>query len=197
MILKDRAIGLDSFGLGIAQAIADGARLHGHWHVAKYRAEKVQEGFIRLPSGVLIPLFKEYRDNLPYEVVELSNGFLNSGINELWAIVDGTLTGSGHVFSQANTQLGVGDSSTSFSASHTDLQAASNKTYKTSTSVTTGSSQAMVVVAAFATGDANYAWQEVVVKQATSAKCLNRGVSSLGTKTSAGAWTLTTTLTLA
>ena len=43
--------------------------------------------------------------------------------------------------------------------------------------------------------EANYAWNEWVVKQSTSAKCLNRKVESLGTKSS-GTWTLEVSITL-
>jgi len=51
--------------------------------------------------------------------------------------------------------------------------------------------------ATFASADANYAWQEFVVKHGTSAICLDRGVASLGTKVAGTSWTVTVTLTIA
>jgi hypothetical protein len=49
----------------------------------------------------------------------------------------------------------------------------------------------------FATGDANFAWQEWGVFNASSAgTMLNRKVESLGTKTSAQTWQFTVTITL-
>ena len=101
-------------------------------------------------------------------------------------------------FNNANAYLGVGDSSTAFANTQTDLQAASNKLRKAmdatypqrATNVTT-------FRATFATGDANFAWQEWAVFNASSAgSMLNRKVESLGTKTSAQSWQLTVNLTL-
>jgi hypothetical protein len=49
----------------------------------------------------------------------------------------------------------------------------------------------------FATTDANFAWQEWAVFNASSTgRMLNRAVSSLGTKTSAQSWQLTVTITI-
>jgi hypothetical protein len=59
----------------------------------------------------------------------------------------------------------------------------------------TSTSQQITLKTSFASGEANYAWNEWVVKQATSAICLNRKVNSLGTKAS-GTWTLEVSITL-
>jgi hypothetical protein len=59
----------------------------------------------------------------------------------------------------------------------------------------TSTTQKVTLKSSFGSGDANYAWQEWVVKQATSTICLNRKVESLGTKSS-GTWTLEVTITL-
>ncbi|GAG48088.1 unnamed protein product, partial [marine sediment metagenome] len=56
-------------------------------------------------------------------------------------------------------------------------------------------SQKATFKSSFGNDDANYAWEEWVVKQSTSAKCLNRKVENLGTKTS-GTWTLEVSITL-
>lgn len=101
-------------------------------------------------------------------------------------------------FNNANSYLGVGDSSTAYAAGQTDLQAASNKLRKAMEA--TYPSRATNVITArslFATGDANWAWQEWALFNGSSGNVmLNRKVESLGTKTSAQSWQLTVTLTL-
>ena len=101
-------------------------------------------------------------------------------------------------FNNANAYIGVGDSTTAFAAAQTDLQAATNKlrvamdaTYpQQATNVLTFRST-------FSTAQANYAWQEWGVFNASSAGTMfNRKVESLGTKTSAQSWQITVTLTL-
>jgi beta-glucanase (GH16 family) len=130
----------------------------------------------------------------PYEVIEgEGNCLLNSGINEMWDLIVGD---SANHFNNTNARIGVGDSSTAADPSQTDLQAATNKSYKGMESgYPTSTSQKATFKSSFGESDANYAWNEWVVKQATSAKCLNRKVESLGTK-SGGTWTLEVSITL-
>lgn len=130
----------------------------------------------------------------PYEVREgEGNCLLNSGIDEIWDLVTGA--GANH-FDNSNAQVGVGDSDTEAAATQTDLQAATNKTYKgMEASYPTSTSQKATFKASFGESDANYNWNEWVIKQSTSAKCLNRKVESLGTK-SGGTWTLEVYITL-
>ena len=130
----------------------------------------------------------------PYEVIEgEGNCLLNSGIDEMWDLVTGS---SSDYFNNANAQIGVGDSSTAAAPSQTDLQAATNKTYKGMESgYPTSTTQQATFKSSFGASEANYAWNEWVVKQSSSAICLNRKVESLGTK-SAGTWTLEVDITL-
>ena len=130
----------------------------------------------------------------PYEVIEREgNVLLNSGIDEIWDLVS---EASSDYFNNANAQIGVGDSSAAASPSQTDLQAATNKTYKgMETSYPTSITQKVTFKSSFGSSEANYAWNEWVVKQSSSAVCLNRKVESLGTK-SAGTWTLEVDITL-
>ncbi len=130
----------------------------------------------------------------PYEVWEgEGNCLLNTGIDEMWDLVTGAA--SNH-FDNSNAQVGVGDSTTAADATQTDLQAATNKTYKGMESgYPTSTSQKATFKSSFGVDDANYAWNEWVIKQSTSAKCLNRKVESLGTK-SGGTWTLEVYITL-
>ncbi len=98
--------------------------------------------------------------------------------------------------SGVNAYLGVGDSTTAFNISQTDLQAASNKTRKVAT--VSRASNVNTFVASFGTSDANYDWNEVGIFNASSGgTLLARKVEtpSLGTKTSAQVWQLTVAAT--
>ena len=133
----------------------------------------------------------------PYEVIEgEGNCLLNTGIDEMWDLVTGAVSGASHIFDNAAAQIGVGDSNTAADATQTDLQAATNKTYKGMESgYPTSTSQKATFKASFGSSEANYAWEEWVVKQSTSSICLNRKVESLGTK-STGTWTLEVEISL-
>lgn len=114
-------------------------------------------------------------------------------------IVASITTGSGGAaFNNANAYLGVGDSSTAFAATQTDLQAASNKFRKAmdATYPQLAGNQ-MTYRATFATTDANFAWNEWAIFNASSAgTMINRKVESLGTKNSSQTWQVTVTLTI-
>ena len=131
----------------------------------------------------------------PYEVRRgEGNCLLNTGVDEIWDLVCGD---SANHFNNASAQIGVGDSSAAAGASQTDLQAASNKTYKGMDSgYPASTSQKATFKASFGASDANYAWNEWVVKQSASGKCLNRKVENMGTK-SGGTWVLQVEITLA
>lgn len=130
----------------------------------------------------------------PYEVIEEEgNCLLNSGIDEIWGLVTGA---SANHYDNTNAQIGVGDSNTAADPTQTDLQATTNKTYKGMESgYPTSTSQKVTFKASFGSTEANYAWEEWVVKHSTSAICLNRKVESLGTK-STGTWTLEVEISL-
>lgn len=104
----------------------------------------------------------------------------------------------GTAFNNANSYIGVGDSSTAFAATQTDLQAASNKLRKAmDATYPQVAANVLTFRSTFATGDANFAWQEWGVFNAAAAgTMMNRKVESLGTKTSSQSWQLTVTITL-
>lgn len=108
-------------------------------------------------------------------------------------------SGSPTFFSNANAHLGVGDSNTAFSASQTDLQAATNKLRKAMESTyPTLATNVITLRSLFGTSDANFAWEEWAVFNASSSgTMLSRKVESLGTKTSAQSWQLTADVTVA
>ena len=138
----------------------------------------------------------DYKAGKPYEEIELAgNVMLNEGINEIWALVNGS---GGTAYNNANSRCGVGDSTTAESAAHTDLQASTNKLYVAQNSgFPTIGSQQIVFKCDFTSGQANFAWNEFTVDNGASAlKNLNRKVSSQGTKSSGQTWTLTLTITL-
>jgi hypothetical protein len=101
-------------------------------------------------------------------------------------------------FNNANAHIGVGDSTTAFAASQTDLQAATNKLRKAmDATYPQRSTNVLTFRSTFATGDANFAWQEWAVFNASSTGVMfSRKVESLGTKTSAQSWQFTVTLTI-
>jgi hypothetical protein len=102
------------------------------------------------------------------------------------------------LFNNANSYLGVGDSTTAFSAAHTDLQAASNKLRKAmDATYPQRSSNVLTFRSTFGTSEANFAWEEWGTFNASSGgTMLNRKVESLGTKANTQSWQFTATLTL-
>lgn len=100
-------------------------------------------------------------------------------------------------FNNANAHIGVGDSATAFAAGQTDLQASTNKLRKAmDATYPSGATNVITFRSTFGTSEANFAWQEWGVFNASSAgTMLNRKVESLGTKTSAQSWQFTVTLT--
>lgn len=101
-------------------------------------------------------------------------------------------------FSNANAHLGAGDSATAFASGQTDLQAASNKFRQAmEASYPQLATNVLTFRSLFATGNANFAWNEWGVFNASSAgTMLCRKVESLGTKTSAQSWQLTVDITV-
>jgi hypothetical protein len=133
---------------------------------------------------------------IPAEIEEEVPGnlLLNEGIQ---LILDLLVGAGGTVASNANAQIGVGDSSTAEAASQTDLQAATNKLFKgMNATFPSRSGQTTSWQSDFTTAEANFAWNEWSIRNSSGAdKNINRKVQSLGTKAS-GTWTLTGQVTL-
>lgn len=175
--------------LGALLAHEEGVRWRCNWKVEKYWGDDLTAE--------------------PFEVhEEEGNLLMYGGASCLWECLIGNGTGTAAqtltYFNNANAYLGVGDSTTAEAATQTDLQAATNKlrkamdaTYPSHTDGTSSGSATITFHSTFATTDANFAWQEWGIFNASSAgRMLNRKVSSLGTKTSAASWVFTVTLTL-
>ena len=114
-------------------------------------------------------------------------------------IATGLVTGTiAPAFNNANSTIGVGDSTAAFANTQTDLQAATNKFRKAMDA--TYPQQATNVLtfrSTFATGDANFAWNEWgVFNAAAGGTMLNRRQEALGTKAATQSWQFTVTLTL-
>lgn len=100
-------------------------------------------------------------------------------------------------FNNANSYIGVGDSTNAFAVGQTDLAAATNKTRKAmDATYPSGGANVITFRSTFGTSDANFAWQEWGVFNGSSGgTMLNRKVESLGTKTNTQTWQFTVTLT--
>ena len=125
-----------------------------------------------------------------------ANIALNEGLQELIDIICGI--GTPTKWDNANARLGVGDSNAAESATQTGLQAATNKTYKAmDATYPQRSNQTAEWRATFGSSEANYAWEEYTVVNASSdtGKNLNRKISSKSTKASGETWTLSLQIT--
>lgn len=175
---QDKLTTQENIGVGVNAGLFDKAHLQGIFRLEKYHCDK---------DGNQI--------GSPYEVIEFENAITNAG----GALVGDLIIGAGGtVFNNANAYLGVGDSTTAFSASHTDLQASTNKLRKAmDATYPSRSSQVVTFKSTFGTSDANFAWEEAAVFNASSAgTMLCRKVQAMGTKASGTSWVLTYTLTI-
>lgn len=126
---------------------------------------------------------------LPGESVFHGNCLLNEGIAELLLLLTG---GAATAYDNTNAYLGVGESTTEAAASQTGLSG-SSKTYKAMESgYPSISGQAVTWRSVFGSDDANNAWQEFTVVNASTdtGDNLNRKVDDQGTKASGQTWTL-------
>lgn len=117
----------------------------------------------------------------------------NAGRNEIASLI----SGGGTAFNASNARLGVGDSTTAFANTQTDLQAATNKLRKLVNGAPGLATNVITYIATFASGDANFSWQEFGLFNASSGgTMLTRVVSNQGTKVSGQVWELTYTQTI-
>jgi hypothetical protein len=132
-------------------------------------------------------------DSEPYEVDETEhNCFLIEGMNEMWNLILG-LTAT--PYSSSNARIGVGNGTTAESESQTGLQGASKFWKGMATGYPKGPADAgdkkAVFRSVFANGEAEFAWEEVTVVNASddTGKNMLRIVASKGTKPSGEEWT--------
>jgi hypothetical protein len=134
-------------------------------------------------------------EDQPFETLEFQNAYVNAGGA---ALLDRLIGTSPTAWDNSNAYLGAGDSSSATTAGMTDLQAASNKLRKAmDATFPSRSGQVMTWKATFASGDANYAWNEAALFNASAAgTMLCRIAQTMGTKASGTSWTLTYTITV-
>lgn len=121
--------------------------------------------------------------------------FVNAYMNLL---AQATVGNSITPFNNANAHIGVGDGTTAFSASQTDLQGTNKLRKGMGTGYPQVSSNQMTFRSTFGTSEANFAWNEVGIFNASSGgtMMLRELPGNLGTKTSAHTWELTVTVTM-
>jgi hypothetical protein len=126
-----------------------------------------------------------------------------------WQLLMNGLAGTAITkFSATVGRIGGGITGTAATYTQNDLLAATgaaNRQWElVSATPTVGASHTagLIFAATFPTTDGNFAWAEFAVDQGTAggtgaavAVCLNRGVASPGTKTSAQTWNVTVTIT--
>lgn len=206
MTQQDIAYGDDAARVGVQVGAHDSIRWRPAIRVEKYDAE--QAAWVARRSGVLVPQGRELEAYVkPYEVLEAAGNLLTTaGLNRITSLI---IAGGGQGATNTATRLGVGNSTTAEAVGQTDLQAAAgsaNRWFQVMDATYPQQSNGVLTFkATFATGDGNFAWQEWCVDIGTptvtsgntvNANMLNRKVQSLGTKTSAGTWVLTATITL-
>lgn len=100
-------------------------------------------------------------------------------------------------FDNTNARIGAGDGSTAFAAAQTDLQGTNKFRRVMEAGYPQRATNVLTFRSLFASGEANFAWNEWGIFNAASAgTMMARKVESLGTKTSAQSWQMTATITI-
>lgn len=120
----------------------------------------------------------------------------NAGRNFLAAAIMNN--GPPTFFTNANAHIGVGDGSTAFAVTDTDLAAVTNKVRVVmDATFPTIATNVLTFQATFGTSVGNFAWAEWGIFNASSAGVLlDRKVESNGTKTSGQTWVFQVQLTV-
>ena len=121
-------------------------------------------------------------------------GLTAAGINFL----SQAAIGQGTVFNNANARIGVGNSTTAFSASQTDLVGGNKLRKGMDTGYPTITPPVVTFRATFAKNEANFPWNEWgIFNASTGGVMLNRVVESNGTKQDNQTWVLEVSITFA
>ena len=134
----------------------------------------------------------EARQRFEYLGTEVHEGnvALNEGLQLLVEIITGIDTTS-NKWDNTNANIGVGDGTTAADASQTGLQGTNTAFAGMDSGYPQRSSQTASWRATFGSAEANFAWEEATVVNASddTGTNLNRIVSSKGTKASGETWT--------
>jgi hypothetical protein len=174
--------------------------------VEKYDDDQTE--WVARKSGIVSPRGAHFEAHgvKPYEtIVAPGNLLTTAGLQRLTNLM---IAAGGQGATNTATRLGVGNSATAAAVGQTDLQASagsSNRQFQVmDATFPTAVSGVLTFKSTFATGEANFVWNEWAVDIGTptvsagttvAALMLNRAVQSLGTKVS-GSWVLTTTITI-
>ena len=133
---------------------------------------------------------KDFKDGKFYNKSEFEgNVLLNEGIAELMLLLTG---GSATAYNNANSRIGVGESSAAAAATQTGLQGSTTTFNGMETGYPSLSGQTITWRAVFGADDANVSWQEFTIVNGTNdtGENLNRKVSNQGSKVQNQTWTL-------
>jgi hypothetical protein len=187
---------------------------NGNWNtyatVAKYSPDQVAWATRKMgyePDGARLSLlFRNPEDGVTEEP---GNLMVTVGLNLLTSLLEG---GAGTPFAHADAIVGVGAGVTAATVADTALtdDNSSNAYYQQAdSSYPTQSNGTITCNCTFASGNANFAWQEWCLATgsggisagdhlsavATGVVMLNHKVASLGTKASGASWVFTATIT--
>jgi hypothetical protein len=206
-------------------ARADGLTWRAHAHVDKYSADQEafaiararREDLLLLDRGRVTnlgALLKRFTGPPEFGEIDVAGNLLTTvGLNLITQLLIGTTT----VGSIKNAQaiVGVGATATAATVGDTALGANAGSAWyqQADGSNPTQANGVITMLCTFATGNANFAWNEwcwastttgTITAGATLASVSsgtevmwNHKIASLGTKTSAASWAFTTTVTLA
>lgn len=105
--------------------------------------------------------------------------------------------GTGTLFDNGNAHIGVGNGTTAFAATQTDLVGASKTRKAMDATYPQVSANVITFRSTFGTGDANYAWEEWgIFNAAATGTMMNRVVQNNGTKSGTETKVVTATITL-
>ena len=191
--------------------LADRLGWHAHVRVDKYSQDQTE--WVARRSGIVAPqgaLLRRLAGEPEDGVAEADGNLLVTvGLDQITKLLIGS---AATTLSNAHAIVGVGNSTTAAAVGDTALGAdgTANAYYQgADASNPTQSNGVITCVSTFATGNANFAWQEWCLAAATgtltpgttlasvgtSPVMWNHKVQSLGTKAS-GSWVLTATITL-
>lgn len=175
--MLEKGSGTDNVLVGAGIGVVEYAKWKPRWRIEKYHGEAKSENLYAI---------EEFDGNM----------LLNEGITELLNLLIG---GTATAFNNANTRIGVGDSSTAAAATQTGLQASTNKAYSPmDATYPQVSGQTVTFRATFGSGVAAFAWNEFTIVNSAddTGKNLCRKVEAHGSKASADTWVVQVQITI-
>jgi len=106
-------------------------------------------------------------------------------------------SGTGTNYDNTNAYIGIGNGTTAFAATQTDLVGASKTRKAMDATYPQVAANVVTYRSTFGTGDANYAWEEWgIFNASTAGTMMNRVVANNGTKAGTETKVVTVTITL-